>query len=257
MKQILLFSLDLLLDTRLPTLGLIDPVVANDIIVDKEKRKLYLERINDQFIDLGIMPGIFDHYYKKRDANILPHARPTRFLFELPNIGYQLIKRGVIEPHNVEEIEFHINFYPYMDLSEEERELITAAVKARVQDTILVKWVIYTPDQLTPEMIRSAKYTGVFMYDFTEWANLHFGQHIPPSSITPIPSVSIYAPMIFDDPEKLKEAMEFKNPNGEQCNPILGFRAMFSPYFHFEGIDTGGLSIVSEDDFIEMEIVNK
>lgn len=257
MKQILLFSLDLLLDTRLPTLGLIDPVIANSIIVDKEKRKLYSERINDQFIDLGVMSGIFDHYYKKRNANILPKSRPTRFLFELANIGYQLIKRGVIEPHNVEEIEFHINFYPYVDLTEEERDTITAAIKARVQDTIKVKWVIYAPDQLTPEMIRSAKYTGVFMYDFAEWVNHHFGENVLPTSITPIPSVSVYAPMHFTDLAKLKEAMEFKNANGEQCNPILGFRAMFSPYFHFEGIDTSGLSIITEEDFIELEIVNK
>lgn len=257
MKQILLFSLDLLLDTRLATLSRIDSAVANAIIVDKEKMKLYRERLNDQFTQFGIMPSIFEHYYKKRDANILPISRPTRYLFELANIGYQLIQKAVIEPHNVEEIEFHINFYPYIDLTEEERDTITAAIKARVQDSILVKWVIYSPAQLTPAMIRSAKYTGIFLYDLPEWMNIHYGENMKPTEITPIPSVSVFSPLLFNNLDKLKEAMEFKNNNGEQCNPIMGFRGMWAPYFHFEGIDIGALSIVSEDDFIELDIVNK
>lgn len=257
MKQILLFSLDLLLDTRLAMLSRIDSAIADSIIVDKEKGKQYRSRLNDQFTEFGLMPNIFDHHYKRRKADLLPISRPTRYLFELAHIGYQLIKKATVEPHNVEDIEFHINMYPYTDLTEEERIMITAAIKARVQDSILVKCVDYSPSQLTPAMIRSAKYTGVFMYDLPEWVNLHYGENVNPSDIIPIPSVSIYSPLLFNNPEKLKEAMEFKNANGESCNPILGFRGMWSPYFFFEGIDIGALSIVSEDDFIDLEIVNK
>ena len=132
MKQILLFPLDLLLDTRLPVMGRYDPSLPSAIMSEPEKDAMYRQRYNDQFLDLGIPTGIFQSLWTTRTANDLVNSRPTRLLFELSDIAQQLIKKAAMEPHNVEEIEFHINLYPYTDLTRDEVETIIGAVKARV-----------------------------------------------------------------------------------------------------------------------------
>lgn len=254
MKQVLMFSLDLFLDTRIATLSRIDSAVASAIITDPKSRQKYYDRLNDQFLDFGLTTGQFEKVYAKRDANLLPQSRPTPFLFELRDIALQLIKKAAMEPHMVDDVEFHVNFYPYHDLSREEQDSILAAIKSRVPDSIAFKGVYYPPEVISPEFIKSSHYTGLFFYDFTEWVNYHFGKDVKADQLVPIPSISIYTTLLFNDLEKLREAMEFKNPNGEQCSPMLGLRGLFAPYFYLEAIDIRALSIIEEKNFVEREL---
>lgn len=254
MKQVLLIPIDLLLDTRLPTLSLIDSAVAESIVLDKEKGKIYRSRLNDQFAQFGIEKDKFNELYKKRTADILRYSRPTRFLFELPTIADQLIKKSLMEPHNVEEIEYHINFYPYYQLTEEQREYIVGAVKARVQDLVKFKGV-YIPDRkLSANMIKSNAYTGLFFYDYSTWVNTFYGKDVKQHELMQMPSVSVYSGVSFNDLDKLKVAIEFRNDNGEQCDPLMGLKAMWLPYFYFESIDSASLSIIDPDELVEKEI---
>lgn len=253
MKQILLFSLDLLLDTRLPVMGRYDPSLPSAIMTDPEKEKFYRQRYNDQFLDFGLTNGTFKALWDKRNVDDLVNARPTRFLFELSDIAQQLIHKSVMEPHNAEEIEFHINLYPYTDLTEEEIELIVASVKARVQDWVIFKSVFISDKDLTAEYIRSAGYTGLFFYDFKNWLNVHYGVNVPVTELRSMPSITIYSALLFDDVEKLQESMDFRNPNGEGCNPLYGLRAMFAPYFFLEGLDTEALCIIKPDELVKQK----
>lgn len=254
MKQVLLIPLDLVLDTRIPTLSLIDSAIAESIVLDKDSAKKYRNRINDQFLDFGLEKWVFIEKYKERKADILRMSRPTRFLFELPTIADQLIKKQLMEPHNVEEIEFHINFYPYYELTEEQREHIVGAIKARVQDLILFK-AVYIPDRkLSGNTIRENGYTGLFFYDYSTWANEFYGTNVKQNNLMQMPSVSVFSGLGFNDLDKLKEAIEFKNDEGQQCEPLLGLRAMWAPYFYFESIDMNSLSLIDPDEFVEKEI---
>lgn len=254
MKQCLLFDLDLLLDTRIATLGSIDPAIATAIVSDPDKSELYRKRINNQFLEFGLKKGQFDMAFKKRNVDILMQSRPTRFLFELRDIGYELIKKATMEPHNVEDIVFHINFYPYHDLTDDERDTIIAAIKCRVQDSISLVGVYYPPSQLSPIVIRSEGYSGIFFQDYTTWINCHYGKDKLEQDIIPIPSVTINTPLLFNDVDQLQMAIDFRNPRGEQCNPLLGLRAMFAPYFFLDALDLSGLSIIQPNDFVEREI---
>ena len=253
MKQVLLFPLDLLLDTRLPVMGRYDPSLPSAIMTDPEKDAMYRQRYNDQFLDLGIPSGIFQNLWSTRNANDLVNSRPTRFLFELSEIAQQLIKKAAMEPHNVEEIEFHINLYPYTDLTHDEIETIVGAIKARVQDWVIFKPVFISDKELTAEHIRSVGYTGLFFYDFKNWLNIHYGVNVPVTELRAMPSITIYTALMFDDVEKLQESMEFRNPNGEGCNPLYGLRAMFAPYFYLEGLDTEALCIIKPDELVKQK----
>lgn len=253
MKQILLFSLDLLLDTRLPVMGQIDPSLPTAIMSDPEKDKLYRHRYNDTYTDLGIMDGLFDAAWRNRDVSALMNARPTKFLFEMSDIAQQLINKGVMEPHNAEEIEFHINMYPYSGLTDDEMESIVAAVKSRVQDWVIFKPVFVPDKMLTGEYIRSAGYTGLFFYDFRDWLNAHYGQHVPVNELRAMPSITVYTALLFNNVTTLQEAMDFRNPNGEGLNPLYGLRAMLAPYFYLEGLDTEALCIIQPEEFAKQE----
>lgn len=254
MKQVLLIPIDLLLDTRLPTLSLIDSAVAESIVLDKVKGQKYRDRLNDQFIEFGLEKDKFSEMYAKRKADILRYSRPTRFLFELPTIADQLIKKSLMEPHNAEEIEFHINFYPYYQLTDIQREYIVGAVKARVQDLVKFK-AVYIPDRkLSANMIKSNAYTGLFFYDYSQWVNTFYGTDVQQSELMQMPSVSVYSGVSFNDLDKLKVAIEFRNDEGQQCDPLMGLRAMWLPYFYFESIDSASLSIIDPDELVDKEI---
>ncbi len=257
MKQVLLFSLDLMLDTRLATLSSIDSAVAASIMSDPNKNKLYRTRINDQFTNLGLKKDQFAEAYHKRNVDTLKFSRATRFLFELSNIGQQLIKKSLMEPHNVEDIEFHINFYPYHQLSIEAREAIIGAIKSRVQDIILIKGVYIPEKKITSSYIHSSGITGLFFYDFSEWVNAQYGPHVPSTELMQMPSVSVYTTVSFNDVDGLKQAIEFKNDDGQSCDPIMGLHGMFAPYFFLESLDMDAVSIIPADELVDKEILNK
>ena len=65
-----------------------------------------------------------------------------------------------------------------------------------------------------------------------------------------MPGVYIYTSPQFVDIDKLKEAAEYQNPNGENTSPLVGLQVMFSPYFRLELMDLGLLSIVKTDTVI-------
>ncbi len=257
MKQVLLFSLDLLLDTRLATLSSIDSAIAVSIIADPEKHKKYRTRINDQFIDFGLKKDQFAEAYYKRNVDTLKKSRPTRLLFEMSTIGQQLIKKSLMEPHNVEDIEFHINFYPYYELSEAEREAIVGAVKSRVQDVILIKGVYIPEKKISSNYIQSSEITALFFYDFSEWVNSQYGPNVPTHEIMQMPSLSVYTTVSFNDLVGLKDAIEFKNDEGQSCDPIMGLHGMFAPYFYLESLDMDSVSIIQAEELVNKEILNK
>lgn len=257
MKQVLLFSLDLLLDTRLATLSSIDSAIAASIMSDPEKHKKYRTRINDQFTSFGLEKDQFSTAYRKRNVDTLKKSRPTRLLFEMSTIGQQLIKKSLMEPHNVEDIEFHINFYPYYELTEHEREAIIGAVKSRIQDVILIKGVYVPEKKITSNYIQSSGLTGLFFYDFSEWANAQYGPHVPTHEIMQMPSMSVYTTVSFNDLVGLKDVIEFKNDEGQSCDPIMGLHGMFAPYFYLESLDMDSVSIIQAEELINKEVLNK
>lgn len=254
MIQRLLIPLDLLLDTRLATLVNITPNVPNDIMLNKEMFTKYTNRPNDNFIEFGLKAGHFREIYEQRDANTLVGARPTRFLFELNRIIADLIELQIREPHNCEAIELDINFYPYNDLTDEETRDIISAICARLQLVAKVNSVYIADAALSPLVIKSEKYTGVFHYDVMDWCKHHFHESIPEQQLVPIPSVTMYSGLFFNDLVKLKEAMDYQNGNGATCNIYDGYKAMFAPYFGFEVMSPTVISLADIDFFIENDL---
>lgn len=237
--------LDTLLDTRLATIAKLDGEVAKRIVNDPEWRKKYNSRPCDDFTEFGISKDAFDKAYRERDVTTLMGSLPTVFLFELRNFGSALVQLKSNEPHAAENIRYVINTYPYSDLTPAEVDKILSAIYARIQTIIQIEHVYLSPEDLSPDLIRGANYNGVFFYDFRSWLKGHFGDEIEEGQLDRIPSVTINTAPQFEDLEKLQEAAEYQNPNGEVIDPIEGMKVMFSPIFKLELI---GLNVYSIAD---------
>lgn len=233
MKQHLLFDLDLLMDTRIATLSRIDPKLAERAISTDEKQ--YRERKSNQMEWLGLAPNQFLEAYAKRDIDTLKISRPSYYLFELPTIANQLIELSIKEPHRVEEIAFHINTYPYI-LDDHQQDLIVTAIRTRLPACIKVKTVYYSPAQLSPSWLKDSAYTGLFMYDGIGWMNVHYGVMVPADKIVQMPSITIHTHTYFENTQMLEEAINYENPQGEKCDPLVGLKVMLAPYFQLEFI---------------------
>lgn len=249
--QIHMFMLDALLDTRMATLDKINPELASRIMQDPELHLKYLHRPNDLFLEFGLVPEEFEEAYAKRNVETLMNSLPTNFLFELVNIGSSLVTLKSQEPHNVENIKFVINTWPYHELTTAERDRILDAIGARLQAIIELESIYRAPAQLSPVTVKGLHYSALYFYDFRDWLKEHYHKdRVTEQTVGIMPGVYIYTSPQFVDIDKLKEAAEYQNPNGENTSPLVGLQVMFSPYFRLELMDLGLLSIVKTDTVI-------
>ena len=250
--QIHIFDLDTLLDTRLPILAKLNPELAVKIVNDPEARQKYLSRPNDLFAEFGIDAAEFEAAYAKRNVETLMQALPTNFLFELATIGNALVTLKSQEPHQVDEIRFVVNMYPYSDLTEVERERILDAVGSRIQAIIHLDHTYEPPKRLSPAAIKASHYSAVYFYDFRGWLKEHYHvDRVNEHTIDFMPGVYIHSAPHFIDLDQLKEAVEFQNPKGENTDPITGLQVMFSPYFRLELIRMELFSLVDVNTVVK------
>src|SRR5690606_11691311 len=125
MKQTILLDLDVLLDTRLATLLLMDRQVMSYF----EKPEMYWHRTSDNFEQLTkgkILNADFEARYAARDVTTLQHSVLTNMVFPLGDLTRRLQgERGT--GLDIEEIRVIINCWPYK-LSQEERDALADAV---------------------------------------------------------------------------------------------------------------------------------
>ena len=242
------FMLDVLLDTRLAVLAEIDPALADKIANDPETRELYNTRPNDLFKEFNVDSDKFNEAYAKRDANTLTRSLPTNFLFEMKTIGSGLVNLKAQEPHNVENLNFIINTYPYKDLTRQEVDRILDAINARLQTIINLSSTYRAPEAMSPTTIRGLKWNAIYFYDNRDWLMAHYHKDkVTEETIGIMPGVTIYTAPLFDDLDQLKEAVEYQNPQGITTNPIIGMQVMWSPFFRLEPVPLREYSLVSKE----------
>jgi hypothetical protein len=251
MNQISLIDLDLLLDTTLATISKINPTAAVKIVDDDVIGKRYRTRLNNDFQSIGVSAEEFAKAFARRNVETLKLSRPTKFLFELKEVAYDLIKLKVYQPHAVDKIEFRINFYPYSELDAEERVEILNAIGARLQDIVFLRAVYIPPEELTQEYLAGEEINNVYLTDVMQWIGTQFNEHTEQQNVTYTPGLNINGCVWFANLDQLGKAIEYKNDNGDQCDPVTGLRMMFSPYFTINPIDAGTVSIASNDVIVE------
>ena len=242
MKQIILIDYDCIMDSRLGFLNYYHSEQALEIFKSDEALLKFTDRIGDEFKEYGYQEGEFRERYRKRDNTFIQKALPTAFCFELKHFVGKMIDMMVLQPHRLSEIEIQINLYPYV-FDEEQADFIAGIILRYIDHLVKIKTVYIPPTEFTPHLIKTSDYSALFIYDFEQWVAHHYNPMVQDCDEIRNPSFTIYTPSNFVNSEKLREAVEFKNPKGETANPIEGIQMMFKHWFNLELMDMAAFSL--------------
>jgi len=211
MLQRIMLYLDTLLDTRMGTLAIQYPEIAQEIIGSDELLDKYRNRLSDELhlVHEGIDDQQFAEAYSKRNVETLKASGPTGLVFTLPQMIWDLERQLITRSPKVTGIDVAINVWPYgSQLSKEEREMLAIAIMARGGLESTVSIVDIPHGQLTASRIKDEDFAAVVVYSFNDWIVDSFKNFKP--GIKPIcaPGVTAMVPQILktvvdaDKPEK-------------------------------------------------------
>lgn len=166
MKQRILIELDAILDTRLATIALMDPLIARDM-VNNEK---YYKRVSDEFnlIDPRIDNEAYKEAYRKRDVTTLMGSRPTGMVLLIAEHIRDMERRLNQGTPDITSLAVDVNLYPYV-LQDDEIEALIASVKKVCNIMVNVEHVFIPHEKLTTLLIKNSQWANIYYYNFMEW----------------------------------------------------------------------------------------
>jgi hypothetical protein len=160
----ILVDIDALLDTRLPLIYTVSQDVAAKVATDES----YLNRVKDNF---PAIPGkVFELLYKRRNKGILLNAAPT-YIFYYIDMYLKDIEAPAIVDND--KLKLFLNFYPYTDLLEEEKELFTKLIASMYPKLEIVP-VSLNNFELTPIWLVDNNVELFFKYNGLDWLDCNF-----------------------------------------------------------------------------------
>lgn len=184
-------EIDALLDTRLATLYLLDPMKVPDVL-----KNGYYSRITDEF--LGYDQTVYLEAYKNRDERTLAVAMMTEAIFFINYFAESTLKALASTPLR-RQPELVLNLHPYK-LDEEAKKLIIKAITHHTKGLIDVSLVNMPYADLTPSMLKS-EFAAVVMYEYWNWLEVH--SENKNLETTQLPSVKLIAPALIRNKEAI------------------------------------------------------
>lgn len=238
MKQRLLVELDALLDTRLATVSMVNPDAAIAVMDDTYRERQFdvFSYLYPEFDDAAYLQR-----YARRNWETLKNARPTVMAFILAGICQRMGAEIATGSPTLTSAEVHINCYPY-DLTGEEQDLICVAVQKRCGFDIRVTAVFIPHYELNTHRIAGDEYSALILYNFKDWFECVFAKPDPPPR--EIPSVTVYAPLLYQSKEALAESIVHAEEVEECKDPHVALRAVMSNIIGLDFSNVDQFSIV-------------
>lgn len=230
-------------DLRLGAVSIIDDEIAGKLIVNED----YKLRISDEFS--YIFPdwddAKFAEEYKNRDMLTLIRAPMTELLMQfgtvLSDLRYTI---GVTHSEEEERPIIYLNYYPFHDLTEEERNQFLDSIRAVCGGWFDYKMVYVPPKDFTLGWVQRHRIDLGFIYDFAVFdANCLNG--ISQDAIPVIPQTILTFARRSLSREKLKPLVEYRNNDGMGIDPFLAHTGFRSQFF---GVRWKGLDLFSAAD---------
>lgn len=148
------------LTTQFKTFGNLD-----DYIVTSE----YVERNQDKFP--GVPEKGYEEAFKRGDKRLLKGSMIT-YLITL--LIANLSDNEIIDKFNGESTlsKLWVNIHPF-ELSKEEKRLMRDYIFIRTGKKNFVEIVDIPTSDLTPSFIKNSNFSNAYIYDFTDWFDLH------------------------------------------------------------------------------------
>ena len=237
MRQRLLVELDMLLDTRIATVLLMNPTAALELL-----SPAYRNRRSDELGELTkhITTEDFEKAYAQRSVETLRVARATPMALMFGRVVRDLLKELTNTPR-FDGVDVEVNVWPYQ-LSEQERVDIVTCVMAHINFPIQVKAVSIHPNELTFKRIDAEQWTAIFLYNFRQWAEYHVERY---SETDPsLASRSMIIPELLKTVKEELPKEDTKAPSGEALTPFNALRMMMSPIIAIQYVPVEMVSIL-------------
>ena len=206
-----LIDLDTLLDTRLATVSLLDPLHASTLL-----HTTYRIREHDQFQSKLYSVQEYQNAYKNRTVQTVMQAGPTGLaglIMELIQEDVSL-REAVAGPYI---FDIDLNVYPYKLQPDECTELVDVLYQffplARNIRTVFLDTKV-----ITPSFLKSSNFSYFFTYDFQAWLK----HHVHAFEHTAIPRLTIVAPKLRETSEKVEV-----DSTDEDAQLLLGSLGVF------------------------------
>lgn len=184
-KNGLYFDLDVLYDTRLATLELIDPRLAKRVLSEN-----YFKRTHDSFP--FISRDDFRSVYNIRNEALLEKATVTKMPVILDNFIKEAVVRVNETPYKGD-INVFLNTYPY-NLDRNKAIALLDPLSKMTGNFAKVHALNMSPEQLTLKFCRD-NFSLMVMYDFEDWLEIHTKNDAFRN--TPIPDIPLFVPELF------------------------------------------------------------
>lgn len=221
----LYLSLDVLFDTRIATLELIDPLLIEKNLVT------YYSRTSDIFE--GLSPDSFLKAYSLRDKETLKASLLTPIL----GLIIEFVENTHIKSHG-DPIKaypkLYLNTYPYQ-LSDDEVKAVVEALISHFKYPCDIEVMYRDEKELGPTTIK-ANYDIMLLYDWVDW--LH---HLIEKKMfdIPCPDVTVIVPRLLPWHDNMEKLLKLK-PKAKQdlfediktkLNPFINLIFFSSHYF--------------------------
>lgn len=230
--DVIYIALDALLDTRLGTLGKIDPNLAATAL-----RGNYRSRFVDEFE--GISKEDFKNAYMRRDIDTLKMSMVTNVSILIRRIIKDSLAIAV-QQQKITRINIDVNVWPYLIDTGPLADMLVACVRAHAYENAVVRVISCPPWLLTPDYIRE-KYQLMIMYDWLEWLEIHK----PFFEKKGIPGVTLIAPQLFVERAPTTEEHN-KFGSGADGDVFRITEKIFAPMFRLNLMPASLFSVIDE-----------
>jgi hypothetical protein len=221
-------DLDVLLDTRLGTIAILDQNIAEKLSVDEN----YQKRLSDDFE--GIDLDLYKELYKNRDVTTLKHSVVTNAISLLRHLVSVMAEQAITRPYH-DGLKIVVNTHPYI-LSGEEMEEFGKVISVWLDGLAPVELVSIPTKDLTP--VHCKTYAIIIKYDYEEWMNMQ-GEAF---KATQLPTVTLLVPAIYF--VKTPTDAELKKTMKETTHPFKALEVLASPLISLTLIDVSHFSIL-------------
>lgn len=224
----ILVPLDVILDTRIATVALMDEDKAVEIL-----KNGYHKRRSDFF--KGIDKKEFDERYKRRNEETLSRAQCTNIIYVLRDMVKLLIHQAMTTPYH-NKVKLVINLYPYQ-LNKDTADIILAAISKWMIDLCEIESIYIRDEDLTPDFIKG-RYDILFMYHYAHWLE----QNTENFKKTSINDCNLYVPAISFETDLTDEMIN--KIKKESMHPLDAIKLLAAPFINIEPIDVSAFSVM-------------
>lgn len=234
MEKRILIDLDVVLDTRLGLISMIQPELEERVASSKE----YRIRKFDSF---DWVKGLDSEKLKKawveRTSEVLPYSKMTLFTaIELTNHLLEWDEVIIGNSPKVSKISILINMFPY-DLTEDIQNKICFAIamRAGISNPDDVKPVFWETESLILSEMEKNSIVSYFPYNLDSWISSNYPDDenvdYEKAGLTRYPELSVTAPKMYASMTDVKEVLAEVHPDLGKADPFDATARCFAPCF--------------------------